>query len=348
MATWKKVVVESAADTIAQGTTGNAATATALETARTIGGVSFDGTANINLPGVNTTGNQDTTGSAATLTTGRTIALSGDVSATGVSFDGSANITISGTSLGADVVGNAELDLVTGNSATDGYILSYDGTTGGGDLKWIANTASANDATITLSPGAGIGALGDFTTNQSSNETITIGVDGVLEDLDTLGAPASDGEFIVATGAGTFAYESGATVRTSLGLGTGDSPTFTDLTVSGDLTVNGTTTTINTTNLNVEDKLIKLADVTTPTTTTANGAGIQVEASATEAEWPELKWDNAGNLSGWTLSNYKSTSNTDYPVALMEFGTAAPSGAPDAGDGLFFSDTTNNNLYVYI
>ena len=48
--------------------TGNAATATKLATARTIGGVSFDGTANINLAGVNATGNQDTTGNAATAT----------------------------------------------------------------------------------------------------------------------------------------------------------------------------------------------------------------------------------------------------------------------------------------
>lgn len=40
----------------------------------------------------------------------------------------------------------------------------------------------------------------------------------VLEDLITLGAPASDGQFIVATGAGAFAYESGATVLSSLGL----------------------------------------------------------------------------------------------------------------------------------
>jgi hypothetical protein len=48
---------------------GNAATATALQTARTIGGVSFDGTANINLPGVNAPGNQNTTGNAATATT---------------------------------------------------------------------------------------------------------------------------------------------------------------------------------------------------------------------------------------------------------------------------------------
>ena len=44
---------------------GNAATATALATARNIGGVPFNGTADINLPGVNTTGNQDTSGSSA-------------------------------------------------------------------------------------------------------------------------------------------------------------------------------------------------------------------------------------------------------------------------------------------
>ena len=44
-----------------------------LSTARTIGGVSFDGSANINLPGVNTTGNQNTTGSAGTVTGSSTI-----------------------------------------------------------------------------------------------------------------------------------------------------------------------------------------------------------------------------------------------------------------------------------
>ena len=44
---------------------GNAGTATALATARTLGGVSFDGTANISLPGVNTAGNENTSGTAA-------------------------------------------------------------------------------------------------------------------------------------------------------------------------------------------------------------------------------------------------------------------------------------------
>lgn len=48
--------------------TKNVLSATKLTTVRTIGGVSFDGTANINLPGVNTIGNQSTTGNAATAT----------------------------------------------------------------------------------------------------------------------------------------------------------------------------------------------------------------------------------------------------------------------------------------
>ena len=42
--------------------TGNASSATVLQTTRTIGGVSFNGSANINLPGVNQTGNQNTSG----------------------------------------------------------------------------------------------------------------------------------------------------------------------------------------------------------------------------------------------------------------------------------------------
>ena len=47
--------------------TGNAGSATVLETARNIGGVSFNGSANINLPGVNAAGNQNTSGTAAGL-----------------------------------------------------------------------------------------------------------------------------------------------------------------------------------------------------------------------------------------------------------------------------------------
>ena len=46
---------------------GNASSATALQTGREIGGVIFDGTGNINLPGVNQSGTQNTSGTAAGL-----------------------------------------------------------------------------------------------------------------------------------------------------------------------------------------------------------------------------------------------------------------------------------------
>ncbi|EPN6544640.1 phage tail protein [Enterobacter ludwigii] len=74
-----------------QSTTGNAATATKLQTARAIGGVAFDGTANINLPGVNAAGNQSTTGNAATATKLQTARTIG-----GVAFDGTASINLPG------------------------------------------------------------------------------------------------------------------------------------------------------------------------------------------------------------------------------------------------------------
>ncbi|MEH4158029.1 hypothetical protein POW98_26445, partial [Escherichia coli] len=77
-----------------QNTTGNAATATKLQTARTIGGVPFDGSANINLPGVNIAGNQNTTGNAATATKLQTACT-----INGVSFDGSKNIELTAEDL---------------------------------------------------------------------------------------------------------------------------------------------------------------------------------------------------------------------------------------------------------
>ena len=104
--------------TLNQDTTGSAAK---LTTARTIGGVSFDGSANINLPGVNAAGNQDTTGNAATATTTtgnaatstklaatKTIGMTGDVTWTSAGFDGSGNVT--GTAaIGSGVIVNDDI-----------------------------------------------------------------------------------------------------------------------------------------------------------------------------------------------------------------------------------------------
>ncbi|MDI6434292.1 phage tail protein [Cronobacter turicensis] len=139
----------SAQDTGALPAGGTAVAATRLATARNIGGVAFDGTASINLPGVNTQGNQNTTGNAATATrlqTARTI--------NGVAFDGSANITISAGQLGAYT--KAESDarfspLVNAYISVGSYIMarSSTGNTGPGvNVAGASLRASTSDGSV--------------------------------------------------------------------------------------------------------------------------------------------------------------------------------------------------------
>jgi hypothetical protein len=129
--------------TLNQNTTGSAAT---LTTARTIGGVSFNGSTNINLPGVNTTGNQNTTGSAATLTTARTIG--------GVSFNGSTNINLPGV----NTAGNQNTTgTAAGLSATLAVASGGTGqTTYTNGQLLIGNSTGNTLAKATLTAGTGI------------------------------------------------------------------------------------------------------------------------------------------------------------------------------------------------
>lgn len=77
-------------------TSGNAATATKLKNNKTIGGVDFNGLSNIDLPGVNETGNQDTSGNAATATTAISIK---DVNASATEL----NLLDGGTDVGESI-----------------------------------------------------------------------------------------------------------------------------------------------------------------------------------------------------------------------------------------------------
>lgn len=129
-------------------TTGNAATATALQNARTINGVSFDGTGNItvaaaagtltgsSLPAGVTASSLTSVGTLAALTVTATItgsvsgnagtatALQNARAINGTSFDGTGNITVSaaagtltGTTLNSTVV-NASLSAITASGGT--------------------------------------------------------------------------------------------------------------------------------------------------------------------------------------------------------------------------------------
>ena len=118
-------------------TTGNAATATALATARNIGGVSFDGTGNIDLPGVNSAGNQNTSGTAAGLSA--TLAV-------GSGGTGATSLTANGI-----LVGNGSSAISAVDMSTKGHLIAGDGSGNPSALSIGTNThvltADSSEAT---------------------------------------------------------------------------------------------------------------------------------------------------------------------------------------------------------
>jgi len=138
--------------TLNQDTTGNADTATALETARNIGGVSFDGSANINLPGVNEAGNQNTSGTAAGLTGNPTITVTAVNVGTAATIAANGNATFSGIVTASNFVGDGSgLTGVANTDHVSSTTLSVSGvttSTGGLKVGTAATIASNGNATF--------------------------------------------------------------------------------------------------------------------------------------------------------------------------------------------------------
>lgn len=159
--------------------------------------------------------------------------------------------TIVGTLVGAEweYSGNMTIDANTASSTTTVYVVNQ---AAGGSANLDVENNIIVGGTV---DGVDIAALySSFTshaanTNNPHNVTpaqlsLVIGtnVQAWSARLDTIsGLSTANGNFIVGNDAGTdWVVESGATARTSLGLGTGDSPTFSALTVTNNLTVDGT------------------------------------------------------------------------------------------------------------
>ena len=158
--------------------TGNSSSATALANARTIGGVSFDGTANINLPGVNASGNQDTSGNAASA---RTIH--------GVSFDGSANIDLS------EVIQDTVGAMVSSNTES-GISVSYEDGDGTLDFSVSGITSSMiTDGTI---------ATADIADDAITNAKIAD--NAVTADQISVSGNGTSGQALTSDGDGTFSF----------------------------------------------------------------------------------------------------------------------------------------------
>jgi len=202
-------VAVSATDTVTIGLpssitaslTGNASTATALQTARNIGGVSFDGTGNIDLPGVNTAGNQNTSGTAAGLSATLAVA-SGGTGATSFA-DKSVIITQdSGTDTLAAVAMDANGELLIG------------GTSG----PAVATLTAGSNITITNADGAiTIAATGgDVTASSTTTFTNkTIDADGTGNSISNIDIGNMTSAVVVTESDGIASNDNDTTLPTS-------------------------------------------------------------------------------------------------------------------------------------
>ena len=187
-------VAVSATDTVTIGLpssitaslTGNASTATALETARTIGGVSFDGTANINLPGVNTAGTQNTSGTAAGLSATLAVA-SGGTGATSMTDKAVVITQDSGTDTLSSVAMDADGELLIGGTSgpavgtlTAGSNITITNSDGGITIAAAAETGDISSVNTNANSGlAGGAATGDVTltvdpSNLADGSSVTV------------------------------------------------------------------------------------------------------------------------------------------------------------------------------
>ena len=99
---------------------------------------------------------------------------------------------------------------------------------------------------------------------------------------------SDDGNGIYLAGTDNVAISTGGSQRISV--------TNSGTTITGDLTVSGTTTTIESTTVTVDDKNIELGSVATPTDTTADGGGITLKGATDKT----INWVQSTGY--WTFS----------------------------------------------
>ena len=139
----------------------------------------------------------------------------------------------------------------------------------------------------------------------------------------TATAALGDGEMLVGDGTTDPSIESGATLRTSIGVGTGDSPTFTGLTLSGDLEVQGgdITLTNGATDIDLIDNNANALSID------ASGAEGLIKIDTTnssEAVHMSKALNVVGAVSGSSTAEFASLT-LDTALAVAEGGTGATS-----------------------
>ena len=208
---------------------------------------------------------------------------------------------------------NTKVDFSVAGQAVNIYgdsgVTSFGVTAaGGGSFSILGGTGLSADATsstltvnldntaVTAGGYGGAGTVGTFTVDAqgrltaAANSTISITASQISDKATNLvtGLTGTANEIAVSnSGVGGVTLSLPANVTIS-----------NNLTVTGDLVVNGNTTTLNTATLVVEDKNIVLANVESPTDTTADGAGFTIKGATDKT----LNWVDATDA--WTSSEH--------------------------------------------
>ena len=213
--------------TLNQNTTGTAAGLSGSQTANYVyaapngssGTASFRALVAADIP----TLNQNTTGSAATLTTGRTVAITGDLAYTSPSFDGSSNVTAAGTlatvnsNVGsftaANITVNAKGLITAASNGTAGASISNDTSTSTNLYPLFANATSGTPTTIYT----GNAKLLYKPSTGELQSTVLVASNGIVVNSQTVSA-----DYTIAAGnnglsAGTVSVNSGITVTIASG-----------------------------------------------------------------------------------------------------------------------------------
>ena len=355
--------------------TGNAATATALETARTIGGVSFDGTGNINLAGVNTTGNQDTTGNAATFTatannsTNETVypvfvdgatGSQGAETDTGLSYNPSSG-ALTATSFVGALTGNAatatilatarDINGVSFNGSADITITAAAGTLSGATLASGVTASSLTSVGIltglTTSGDVNLNAQADLRFKDAdSSHYVALQAAGTIASSYTLTLPSADaavsGYVLASDGSGTLSW---------VDPGSTSSPTFTgDVSLTNDGSLVGFSNLNGTYTGNAKTLTVTVASKTGAHRYNGSGSSAGYKIDGKESPFITLtpgrtyKFDQAdGTNSGHPLRFYlEADKTTAYTTGVTTNGTAGSSGAYTQ---IVVSDTTPSVLH---
>jgi hypothetical protein len=166
-----------------------------------------------------------------------------------------------------------------------------------------ASTVTSSDSSTKLATTAFVKAQNYLTGNQSITFSGDASGSGTTSVSLTLASVGTAGTYTKVTTDAKGRVTSGTTLSasdipdlSSTYLPTTGGTISSNLIISGDLTVNGTTTTVNSTTLDVKDKNIVLGNVTSPTDATADGGGITLKGATDKT----FNWVNATD--SWTSS----------------------------------------------